>query len=337
MTSLTFSVYNESDLSDLSDLSDRITLTKDVIKIGRIKNSHICLDGDPRVARMHAVIEVEGPDAISLIDLGSSEPSRVNGAPVSRSPLRAGDQIQIGGTTLLLERIDGEEMSISAPQVRSPSPLSAQRSAYTSGQCPQCGRARVDHRPECPNCGSMLAGTETQARGAKLWLPEQEEAHMTDDSPISRLREGARRALSGRALTVFMLVSITSVLAISIPYLSSCALSLTPTVIKISPASGPQCRAELVSALNAHAEQSGLAFEATEEHAGSILATGTVAIPYPRDGVQHTVSFGATMPEETCLLTFYKRERQEAGSYQSRLGNFASVVLSECQCERPTD
>ena len=46
------------------------TIAQDVIKIGKLKSSHLCLEDDT-VARMHAVIEVSGSD-VRVIDLGSA-------------------------------------------------------------------------------------------------------------------------------------------------------------------------------------------------------------------------------------------------------------------------
>ena len=45
------------------------TLAQPVIKVGKLSSSHLRLDDDS-VSRMHAVIEVSGPDDISIIDLG---------------------------------------------------------------------------------------------------------------------------------------------------------------------------------------------------------------------------------------------------------------------------
>ena len=47
------------------------TLSEDVIKIGRLESSHLRIE-DEDVSRMHAVIEVGGPDEVYIIDLGST-------------------------------------------------------------------------------------------------------------------------------------------------------------------------------------------------------------------------------------------------------------------------
>ena len=63
-------------------LVDTQTLSQDVIKIGKLKSSHVCLD-DEAVARMHAVIEVSG-DEVRVIDLGSATGTMLNLSPPSR-------------------------------------------------------------------------------------------------------------------------------------------------------------------------------------------------------------------------------------------------------------
>lgn len=76
-------------------LVDTKTLSQDVIKIGKLKSSHLCLDDDA-VARMHAVIEVSGND-VRVIDLGSAAGTVLNGAAVEKNaPVAAGDQLTFG-------------------------------------------------------------------------------------------------------------------------------------------------------------------------------------------------------------------------------------------------
>ena len=68
-------------------LVDTQTLSQDVIKIGKLKSSHVCLD-DEAVARMHAVIEVSG-DEVRVIDLGSATGTMLNGGRIGWSDLAA--------------------------------------------------------------------------------------------------------------------------------------------------------------------------------------------------------------------------------------------------------
>src|SRR5512136_2834553 len=73
---------------------------RDIIKIGRLSSAHLCLD-DERVSRIHAVIEV-AHGSMSIIDMGSTEGTFVNGKKVSRGPLRAGDEIALGGLRIVV-------------------------------------------------------------------------------------------------------------------------------------------------------------------------------------------------------------------------------------------
>jgi hypothetical protein len=76
-------------------LVDTQTLSQDVIKIGKLKSSHLCLD-DETVARMHAVIEVSG-DEVRVIDLGSATGTTLNGARIDKNAaLGDGDVLTFG-------------------------------------------------------------------------------------------------------------------------------------------------------------------------------------------------------------------------------------------------
>ena len=79
---------------------DAVRFERSVIKVGKIPSAHLKLD-DPSVSRMHAIIEVDQEP--SIIDLGSSTGTHVNGVRVNKSVLRAGDQIRIGVFTLVVD------------------------------------------------------------------------------------------------------------------------------------------------------------------------------------------------------------------------------------------
>src|SRR5688572_10974526 len=75
------------------------TLTQPVIKIGKLSSSHLRID-DELVSRMHAVIEVTPTGEITIIDLGSTKGTVVNGAKVNKATLQNGDTILLGETTI---------------------------------------------------------------------------------------------------------------------------------------------------------------------------------------------------------------------------------------------
>lgn len=86
---LRFEVWRDDQLVDVT------TLTQNVIKIGRLPSSHLRID-DESIARMHAVVEVQG-DRLRLVDLGSSVGTTVNGERVHKSAaVQVGDAISIG-------------------------------------------------------------------------------------------------------------------------------------------------------------------------------------------------------------------------------------------------
>lgn len=75
-----------------------VPLVEPVIKIGRLASAHVRLD-HAEVARMHVVLENDD-DALTLIDLGASGGTQVNGESVAKRALRDGDRITIGPCTI---------------------------------------------------------------------------------------------------------------------------------------------------------------------------------------------------------------------------------------------
>jgi len=75
------------------------TLSQPVIKVGKLSSSHLRLEDDT-VSRMHAVIEVTGPGDVSIIDLGSTKGTFVNGQKVNKAKLQTGDEITLGDTRI---------------------------------------------------------------------------------------------------------------------------------------------------------------------------------------------------------------------------------------------
>ncbi len=67
-------------------------LTLPVMVVGRDAEADICLD-EPLVSRSHARIERRGGQYV-VIDLGSTNLTRVNGAAVTQRELEDGDEIR---------------------------------------------------------------------------------------------------------------------------------------------------------------------------------------------------------------------------------------------------
>lgn len=81
--------------------------TQPVIKVGDLKSSHLRLD-DGSVSRMHCVIEAT-PDGISVIDLGSSRGTLLNGVKVNKATLKQHDVLTLGNYTLGLVLVKSVE------------------------------------------------------------------------------------------------------------------------------------------------------------------------------------------------------------------------------------
>jgi FHA domain len=136
---LTFALYQGD------ALQRRETVTQDIVKVGKDPKSHLRVD-DELASRMHAVIEVAGPDDITLIDLGNEPGTMVNGAQVNKCKLHVGDEIQVGGTRIVLESTEATsaEAAVPAPPAAAtmpgapppparPAPPAAPQNPFASG------------------------------------------------------------------------------------------------------------------------------------------------------------------------------------------------------------
>ncbi len=112
---LTFALYSGE------TFERRETVTQDIVKVGKDPKSHLRVDDD-LASRMHAVIEVAGPEDITLIDLGNEPGTLVNGARVNKCKLHVGDQIQVGNTAIVLEAAEpaGAEAQAMPAQAANP-------------------------------------------------------------------------------------------------------------------------------------------------------------------------------------------------------------------------
>ncbi|MEM8924324.1 MAG: DUF3662 and FHA domain-containing protein [Actinomycetota bacterium] len=74
-----------------------------VSTIGRLAESDVVIN-DQNVSRRHAELHTVG-DTYELVDLGSTNGSKVNGQRVARQPLNDGDQVTFGAITLRFRRL----------------------------------------------------------------------------------------------------------------------------------------------------------------------------------------------------------------------------------------
>lgn len=79
----------------------RIPIGEDPVTVGRLPDCDIILS-DPNVSRRHAEVRRRGNDFI-VVDLGSTNGTRVNGAGVRERRLEDGDEVTFGGTRVLFE------------------------------------------------------------------------------------------------------------------------------------------------------------------------------------------------------------------------------------------
>ena len=108
----------------------RETVTRDIVKLGNDPKSHLRVD-DELASRMHAVIEVASAEDITLIDLGNEPGTMLNGARVDKGKLRPGDQVQIGGTRIVLERAEG--IAVAGVAASGPAPGASAASPFRAG------------------------------------------------------------------------------------------------------------------------------------------------------------------------------------------------------------
>jgi hypothetical protein len=80
---------------------ERLQLGEAVVTVGRRPECTLQL-GDPNVSRNHAEIRPHGNGWV-LVDLGSTNGSRVNGVRVSSHELREGDEVAFGNTVIRFE------------------------------------------------------------------------------------------------------------------------------------------------------------------------------------------------------------------------------------------
>jgi diguanylate cyclase (GGDEF)-like protein len=79
------------------------------IILGRDEGAGMMLT-DALVSRRHARVTMHEDQSITIQDLGSTNGTSVNGAPVERAALRPGDHLEVGGVSLRLDMLSLEEI-----------------------------------------------------------------------------------------------------------------------------------------------------------------------------------------------------------------------------------
>src|SRR5262245_24580089 len=92
--------------------------------VGRGNHAYYRLN-DPRVSRSHCQVQIEG-DQVTVICLGGSGGTRVNGKPVQKQLLQLGDVVQVGDTQLSMQMGDFPlEDAMGAMRTANPDPRKA--------------------------------------------------------------------------------------------------------------------------------------------------------------------------------------------------------------------
>ena len=92
------------------DMLSYITIPEDSsIIIGRDEAADLQLV-DATVSKQHAKLMHESGGALLVVDLNSTNGTAVNGQPITRTILRPGDHLEIGGVSLRLDMLSTEEL-----------------------------------------------------------------------------------------------------------------------------------------------------------------------------------------------------------------------------------
>lgn len=144
---LKLTVYRGSEL-----VSDQ-AFTRDIVKIGRLASAHLKLD-DAKVSRIHAVIEATGDgQGYSIIDMGSTEGTFLNGDKISKERLKDGDELRLGDTKIVVFFEDvgrDDALPVAASAVLSAVPISseAQQVVQAAPPAPQAQELWAASIPE---------------------------------------------------------------------------------------------------------------------------------------------------------------------------------------------
>lgn len=177
-----------------SELAGEHRFERDIVKIGRLSSAHLRLD-DNKVSRIHAVIEAssDGQD-YSVIDMGSTEGTYLNGERVSKEKLSDGDELRLGDCRLLIafEEANASERpgaaAVSAPPASrneplwaaSPSELAAANPTMTLSAASPFDAAAMAvpfAAPQAsgvaPGGGAFVQGGAHAAMGIPVPMPQQ--------------------------------------------------------------------------------------------------------------------------------------------------------------------
>ncbi len=128
--------------------------------IGRDAQNEIVLD-DPAISRQHAKVKREpAPDKTEqfyIYDLATANGTFVNEQKIVRSPLKDGDKVRLGETTLVFKSIETKpQTKPSEEPVDVEAPVSATPAPVEQGSCSNCGTPLPAGAKFCYQCGTPV-------------------------------------------------------------------------------------------------------------------------------------------------------------------------------------
>jgi len=118
------------------------------LTIGRGPHNGIAMPKDGKASRDHCKVWKAGPTTYAVADLGSTNGTQINGGTITRTDLRDGDAVQVGGATFRFELDPSEKPK--------PKPSAA---AADSGRTDLAAILRGEAKPE----RTVAAGLEGAA------------------------------------------------------------------------------------------------------------------------------------------------------------------------------
>lgn len=187
--------------------------------IGRAQNAGIRLD-DTAISRNHARIYRSG-NQFCVVDLGSSNGTRVNQESVSNQTLQVGDTIHVGGTVL---RFEGDRRAPAPKPASSPKPQTA--AARPSSSAPV--RPRTDR--DAATSGETTRHRTASQDGEDPVLEIRDKAlqfsEYADTGSRSLFKEDiAQRSGGFQIVLAVVLVAVAAALGIGAYLLTTGALS----------------------------------------------------------------------------------------------------------------
>ncbi|MEM6531886.1 MAG: AgmX/PglI C-terminal domain-containing protein [Myxococcota bacterium] len=154
--------------------------THRTVKIGRLNSAQLKLE-DPKAAKIHAVIDFSGGN-ISLIDMGSSTGTLVNGSKIHKVVLNHGDQVIIGDTQLVIGVGNGAvAQAATGAAPTGPAPVAATPAQPVAAQ----GFAPAPGPAAAPGSGPGPAGFTPTSAAAQPAAPAPMSAQPQAAAPVA--------------------------------------------------------------------------------------------------------------------------------------------------------